>query len=101
MITTELITKYELVLIIDVGIAEGKKEEIFKKVQDLIQNVGAKLINSQVWIPKHRLTFAIKKCREATYYMINFESDPSFVRKIEEQLKLNEDLLRFAVFQAE
>lgn len=98
---TAMIMKYELVIIVNARLSEDKKGEILKSIVDMINKVGVKVINSQAWLAKHRLTFAIKKCVEGTYYLVNLECDPSMVQKIHAQLKLNEEILRFAIFKAE
>ncbi|HLF18252.1 MAG TPA: 30S ribosomal protein S6 [Candidatus Omnitrophota bacterium] len=92
----ELMRKYELMAIIDAKLAQEEKDRIFKEVADIISQNGGKVINSQVWLEKHRLTFPIKKCKEGTYYLVNFESDGSINEKVRSLLKLNERILRFA-----
>lgn len=100
MENTNVIAKYELVIILDAFLAEDAKAEIVKSAGDSITKLGGKMINSQVWLPKQKLTFAIKKCSEGTYYLINFEGDTAIVEKINTQLKLNEKILRTAVIRA-
>ena len=68
----ELTRKYELVVIVDAKLTNEMKEAVRKEVTDTINKRGGKVINSQVWLEKHKLTFQIKKCNEGTYYLINF-----------------------------
>lgn len=97
----ELLTKYELMLIIDANMTNEEKETIFKAAADAVQKSGGKVINGQVWLDKHKFTFEIKKCSEGTYYLINFEGEGSCVDKIQPILKLNEKILRFAFTKVE
>ncbi|MCK5012506.1 MAG: 30S ribosomal protein S6 [Candidatus Omnitrophica bacterium] len=98
---SELIRKYELVMIVDAKSTNEAKEAIRKEVTDVINKHGGKVINSQVWLEKHKLTFQIKKCSEGTYYVINFEGQSEIINKIRPSLKLNEKILRFDFIKVE
>jgi ribosomal protein S6 len=93
--------KYELVVIVDANSPQEKKESILKETTDAIGKSEGKVINSQVWLDKHRLTFRIQKCVDGTYYTINFEALPATVAKIRQYLKLNEQILRSLIVRVE
>jgi len=93
--------KYELVVIVDANAPQEKKESILKETTDTIGKSEGKVINSQVWLDKHRFTFRISKCLEGTYYMVNFEALPAAILKIRQYLKLNEEILRSLIVRAE
>jgi len=97
----ELEKKYELMMIVDAKFNKEDKEAIFKETTDTIIKSGGKIINSHVWIEKHKLTFDIKKCKEGTYYIINFESGGNINEKVCSILKLNERILRFLITKTE
>jgi len=97
----ELTRKYELVVIVDAKLTNEAKESIRKEVTDVINKRGGKVINSQVWLEKHKLTFPIKKCSEGTYYLINFGGKSEIINKIRPILKLNEKILRFDYIRIE
>jgi small subunit ribosomal protein S6 len=97
----ELVAKYELVVIVDAKLTQDVKESIRKEVAEIISKHDGRVINSQVWLEKQRLTFQIKKCGEGTYYLVNFEAKPEAVENIHSLLKLNEMVLRFAVIKPE
>ena len=101
METNEQTRKYELVVIVDAKLTNEVKETVRKDVTDLVNKHGGKVINSQVWLEKHKLTFEIKKCSEGTYYIINFEGGSEVVEKVKPTLKLNEKILRFAFIKVE
>jgi len=96
----ELLRKYELMVIVDAKLNHEEKNSIFKDVNDAISKNGGKLINSQVWMEKHKLTFDIKKCKEGTYYLINYVADGSVNAKVKNAMKLNERVLRFSMTKA-
>jgi small subunit ribosomal protein S6 len=97
----ELTRKYELVVIVDAKLTNEVKETVRKEVADLIEKRGGKVINSQVWLEKHKFTFLIKKCSEGTYYIINFEGEGEIISKLKPKLKLNEKILRFDFIKVE
>ena len=96
-----LVRKYELILIIDAKLTSETKEITRKETTDLINKHGGKVINSQVWLEKHKMTFQIKKCDEGTYYIVNFEGGSEVVAKVKPSLKLNEKILRFIFVKVE
>lgn len=93
--------KYELVVILNSQMPQTEKDNISKQTSDAITKNGGKVINCQVWLEKHKLAFKIKRCLEGTYYLVKFESLTTAVGKIKEVLRLNEAILRFAIFKAE
>jgi small subunit ribosomal protein S6 len=95
--TEVVIRKYELMLIVDSKLTAEEKDGIFKEVLETILKSGAKVINNQIWVEKQKMTFEIKKRREGTYYLINFEGQGAAAQKIRATLKLNEKVLRFAI----
>lgn len=101
MENSEQSRKYELVVIVDAKLSGDAKEAVRKNVTDLINKHGGKVINSQVWLEKHRFTFEIKKCHEGSYYIINFEGDGSIVEKMKPTMRLNEKILRFVFIKVE
>ena len=93
--------KYELAVIVDATIPQEQKESVIKEVSESVAKSGGKVINSQVWIDKHRFSFRMKKCSEGTYYLVNFESPRAAVAPIRQLLRLNDRILRFLMTRAE
>lgn len=87
--------KYELAVVVDAALPQEQKESVIKEVVDAIAKSGGKLINSQVWIEKHKLSFRLKKCWEATYYLLNVECPSIAVLPLQKILRVNERILRF------
>ncbi|HRZ41061.1 MAG TPA: 30S ribosomal protein S6 [Candidatus Omnitrophota bacterium] len=86
--------KYELVVIVDATLPQEQKDAVVKEIGEAIQKCDGKVINSQVWVDKHRMSFRMKKCSEGTYYMINYEGNPAKNAELRRALKLNERVLR-------
>ena len=93
--------KYELMNIVNSQLTTEEKDSIYKQATDCVIKGGGKIINAQVWLDKHRLAFTIKKCTEATFYLINFEAAASALKNIRELLQLNESILRTLIIKNE
>jgi ribosomal protein S6 len=101
MVKNEQNRKYELVVIVDAKLTNEAKETVRREITDLVNKYDGKVINSQVWLEKHKFTFEIKKCNEGTYFIINLEGGSEVVEKMKPLLKLNERVLRFAFIKVE
>ena len=93
--------KYELVVIVDANLSQQEKESVWKECGDVISKSDGKILNSQVWLDKHKMSFRMKKCWEATHYLINFESLRSGIAKMRQLFGLNERILRFLIIRVE
>ena len=87
--------KYEFVYIIDAHAPQGTKDEITRQVGDAAAKSDVKIINSQIWLERHRMSFPIGKVSDGTYYLLNIEAPAPSVNKLQALLKLNEQVLRF------
>ena len=101
MVKTELLRIYELVVIVDAKLSNEEKESIFKNVVEAVTKAGGKVVNSQVWMERHKLTFKINRCNEGSYYLINFEGEGVLANNLNPVLRLNEKILRFLIIQVE
>ncbi len=93
--------KYELVYIVDAHAPQAVRDEIGKQVTDAASRSDVKVINSQVWLERHRMSFPIKKVWEGTYYLLNIEAPTVAVNKMQAFLRLNEQILRFLAIRQE
>jgi len=93
--------KYELVYIVDAHAPQAARDEITKQVSDAALKSDVKVINSQVWLERHRMSFPIKKVWEGTYYLLNIEAPTAAVNKMQAFLRLNEQILRFLAIRQE
>ena len=92
--------KYELVYIVDAHAPQGTKDEIAKQVADSLAKTEVKVINSQMWLDRHKMSFPIQKVWEGTYYMLNLEAKSSSIAKLQSVLRINEQILRFLTVKA-
>ena len=93
--------KYELVYIIDAHTSQVAKEEITKQVVDTAAKYDVKVVNSQIWLEKHKMSFPINKLWEGTYYMLNLEAKSTAINKMQAVLRINDQILRFLTIRLE
>jgi small subunit ribosomal protein S6 len=93
--------KYEFVYIIDAHTAQSGKDEIAKQVADAAAKSEVKMVNSQIWLEKHKMSFPIKKIVEGTYFMLNLEAKSNAINKMQSILRINEQILRFLTIRVE
>lgn len=93
--------KYEFVYIVDAHASQSTKDEIAKQVVDTATKSEVKVINSQVWLEKHKMSFPINKIWEGAYYMLNVEGPSGAINKMQSILRINEQILRFIAVRQE
>src|SRR5580698_11070534 len=93
--------KYELVYIVDAHAPQGTKDDVAKQVADALAKTEIKVINSQMWLDRHKMSFPIQKIGEGTYYLLNLEAKTSSIAKLQTILRLNEQILRFMTVRAD
>ena len=93
--------KYELMIMVKSQSPQDEKEAVFKQTTEAVAKSGGKIVNSQVWLDKQKLTYTIHKCKEATFYLIKFESAANVIEKVKQIIRLNEDIMRYAFIRME
>ena len=88
--------RYELMLLLRPDLEDDKLQAAVEKVTRAIVNGGGSLSKVSPW-GKRRLAYDIGKHREASYFLIHFDIEPSQVREIERGLLISEEILRHLV----
>ena len=93
--------KYELVYIVDAHAPQSTKDDVAKQVADALAKTEIKLVSSQLWLDRHKMSFPIQKIGEGSYYLLNLEAKSSSVAKLQSILRINEQILRFMTVRAD
>ena len=88
--------RYELMLLLRPDLEDDKLQSAVEKVTRAIVNGGGSLSKVSPW-GKRRLAYPIQHLREASYFLIHFDIEPSAVREIERGLLISEEILRHLV----
>ena len=87
--------KYESVVIVNPNVDEAGLKELEEKFTGLINKNGK--VESVENMGKKKLAYEIKKNKEATYLLFNFESDPSAIQELERVYRITDDIIKFIV----
>lgn len=85
---------YEGVFIINPELNADTTKATVTQVQDLISKNGGRVEGLQEW-GRRRLAYKIGKKNEGHYVLLNFQIDPKQTKKLEQSLRLNDQILRY------
>ena len=81
-------------------IAEEEVKNHIEKYNKLLENMGGKIIDSQMR-GKRRLAYPISKNREGIYVQLSHQGDGQHIAKIEKAMRLSEDVIRYMTIKQE
>ncbi|MFW0838066.1 MAG: 30S ribosomal protein S6 [Candidatus Komeilibacteria bacterium] len=87
---------YELTYIVSTAIAETEHPAIKQSVADNLTQAGATITDQQD-LGKKKFTYVIDKVRHGFYQVIEFDTEPATINTINQNLKLNSNVLRFLI----
>lgn len=87
---------YEGVFIVDPDLTADASKGVVTQIQELIQKNGGRVDGLQDW-GKKRLAYKINKKQEGSYVLFNFQLDPKLARKLEQSLRLNDQIIRYLI----
>ena len=93
--------KYEAMFIIKPDLSEDEKKTLFNQINDAVTKNNGNVSGGSIWSEKRKLCFPIKRCREGTYYLLNFTAIPTSITDINHAYKLNENILRILITKLE
>jgi small subunit ribosomal protein S6 len=88
--------RYELMLLLRPDLEDDKLQAAVEKVTRAIVNAGGALSKVSPW-GKRRLAYEIGRHREASYFLIHFDIEPSQIREIERGMLISEEIMRHLV----
>jgi small subunit ribosomal protein S6 len=91
--------KYESVIIVNPNVDEAGLKALEEKFTGLINENGK--VESVENMGKKRLAYEIKKFKEGTYMLFNFESNPDSIKELERVYRITDDVIKFIVVRKE
>ena len=85
---------YEILVIVDPKPTDEEVATLLTQVGEQAKSLGIEVDKVDNW-GKRRLAYDIRKQREGTYAVFEAKAEPSMVKELERQLRLNENVLRF------
>ena len=85
--------KYQLLYIIDNGIADEEKNEIVEKFSSLIESLGGTVDAIDKWGTK-KFAYEIAGKTEGFYVLVKFSAEPTVPAEIDRQMKIHTNVVR-------
>lgn len=86
--------RYETVFILTPVLSDEQTKEAVKKFRDLIKDGQGKVVHEENW-GMRKLAYPIQKKSTGFYQLIEFESDPSLIARLETEYRRDERVIRF------
>ncbi len=87
---------YEALYIVSPELEDSAIQTVVAEVEGLITNSGGTIVRSDVW-GKRKLAYPIKKHVDGVYVVLRFTANPDSIKRLEQQLRLMETIIRFMV----
>ena len=89
---------YETVFILTPVLSDVQMKEAVEKFKDVLKQNGATIINEENWGLK-KLAYPIQKKSTGFYNLLEFEAEPTIVKKLEIAFRRDERVIRFLTFR--
>lgn len=86
--------RYETVFILTPVLSDDQTKEAVKKFKDLLTTGDGKVRHEENW-GMRKLAYPIQKKSTGFYHLIEFESEPTLVAKLETEYRRDERVIRF------
>ena len=90
--------QYETVFILTPVLSDAQMKEAVEKFSNVLTENGATIVNTEEW-GMRKLAYHIQKKSSGFYTLIEFEGEPTIVRKLETAFRRDERVLRFLTFR--
>ncbi len=87
---------YEALYIIRPDRSDDEIQTIDNQVKDLVTSSGGTIVRSEIW-GKRRLAYEVKHFIEGHYVLLRFQSEPTFIARLENHFRLEESVIRSMV----
>ena len=90
--------KYETVFILTPVLSDAQMKEAVEKFTKVLTDNGATIVNEELW-GLRKLAYPIDKKSTGFYTLVEFEGEPTLVKKLETAYRRDERVLRFLTFR--
>lgn len=92
--------QYELMYIVPTSFTDEDVSRIEGNVKGLIEKHSASLLETKR-LGKFKFAYPIDKQRHGTYILAQFESEPANIAKLDESLRISNEILRHLILRAD
>src|SRR5207249_5754468 len=87
------VVAYEILLMLDPDLPEGRQEEIIKRERELVEGAKGKWVRHDVW-GRRRLAYEIDHKGEGSYHLLNFDAEPETLEELSRVLRITDGVMR-------
>jgi len=86
-------TEYEVLLMLDPDLPEGRADEIIQRARDLVERGNGRWDRHDPW-GRRKLAYPIAKKDEGVYHLLEFTCDAETLDELSRVLKITDGVLR-------
>ena len=90
--------RYETIFILTPVLSDEQMKEAVGKFKTVLEENGSKIVNEEEWGLK-KLAYPIQKKSTGFYCLLEFEGEPTVVKKLETAYRRDERVIRFLTFR--
>jgi len=90
--------KYEIIYIIPSKYTDAEMEGVVAQVNSILKESGAE-VSETYQLGKRRLAYPISNQRNGSYVLTHFEAEPKSLLKMEQTLRLTDEVLRHMIVE--
>jgi small subunit ribosomal protein S6 len=87
------VVAYEILLMLDAELPEGRQEEIVKRARELVEKANGTWVRHDVW-GRRRLAYEIGHKGEGSYHLLNFDADAETLAELSRILRITDGVMR-------
>ena len=85
--------EYEILLLLDPELDEGRQSEIVDRTRELVERAGGSWDLHDVW-GRRRLAYEIDHKGEGSYHLLQFTTEPETLEEISRVLRIDDGVMR-------
>ena len=90
--------QYETVFILTPVLSDAQMKEAVEKFSKVLTDNGATIVNTEEW-GLRKLAYPIQKKSTGFYCLVEFDGDPTIIKKLETSYRRDERVIRFLTFR--
>jgi small subunit ribosomal protein S6 len=87
------VTEYEILLLLDPDVDEGRQTEIVGRTRELVERAGGSWDLHDVW-GRRKLAYEIDHKGEGSYHLLQFACDAETLEEISRVLRIDDGVMR-------
>ena len=88
-----MVQQYEILLMLDPDLPEGRQEEIIKRARELVEKAKGTWVRHDVW-GRRRLAYEINHKGEGSYHLLNLDAEPETLEELSRILRITDGVMR-------